>query len=1107
MSVIKSNKLNDLANVLFENIINDEDFFHTKEVLVSSRKMESFLKSYFLKENDGILMNVKFDTLNNGLLSFFNTDKKIADISEMTLAIIYYLSNNKIKELDDYLNDSNNTIRGIKIYDVSTSLAKLFFDYESGYRIDELDEYKRKIYDNMIKLLNENNLDTLYHIYKTTGIKVDKDFSIFGIVKYTKLEEEIINKYKQFNNINEYLLELDPTDYSKEIEIIKAPSKLREIECIHSKICDLLLNTNCNYSDILVVGSNLSDYETTISRVFNQDNVDYPNIPYYIDASKQKDNEVLNGLKRLKNIVDKGYFTRLDLINLAQNKIIQYIREITDEDVQNFADTIISINTHRGIGKNTDEFRVDDWVYAKNRLLLSKITDSSGDDDLDKLNIDGRDYLPYTRIGMDNNAIVKFISLVDDVVNLINIYNNIKIIDKGNIIQFKEAIDRFFSIKEDDEIEVNSYYKKASQMLDMIIFNNYENININTILYLLISCAERTTRNRGELYSSGISFTSFDINNVLAAKYVFFLNCDSKNLPVKKNKNTFANSTDLINYDDEENAFNLYYQNSKYFYVSYVYKDLKTGEDYYLSNFIKDVFKKQNKALKEEDLEAISIDETRDWSELYTKKEFINKDFRNGLLIGNVGTNETNNNELINVVDTTITTSQMAKYLYEPLEYKANRLFGYGDKTNENLKDEFEIFDVNNLEEMSIFKTILERLLILPDISVKNIIVLNEEDEEYTEEKYEKYVNDVFKIIEDYVPNYELSKYGELNIPEMYKKMAYFYAYNEYMNYLKLIEAIEYEDDIDDEFDPDEIRDEENEEDKEIINADYRFSFDDFINYLKSSEIDLDIPNRPQIVLEYSFLMLKFQRMIIELLIDDIRKKMNLRKMLPDINETWNEKTFYDIYERSNFLLEYIKTIPGDINYSFINDLRIEKDNKEWVLLNNRKVFRVISDEKRTYIMPKDLSNLSNKDLLELYVISLMDIAALNDDCDYSIDLIFEKNGKIKTNNYHLKGYVEAVSLLNEIYENMNDYSNNKFLPYSLIERTRFQTLDDLVSSMYAPNSIFWGYFSDKKLFEYEKELGYSEKDFLIEIDDMICKHIKIIKFLQNENGDDSNGE
>ena len=45
--------------------------------------------------------------------------------------------------------------------------------------------------------------------------------------------------------------------------------------------------------------------------------------------------------------------------------------------------------------------------------------------------------------------------------------------------------------------------------------------------------------------------------------------------------------------------------------------------------------------------------------------------------------------------------------------------------------------------------------------------------------------------------NYELSKYGELNIPEMYKKMAYFYAYNEYMNYLKLIEAIEYEDDID----------------------------------------------------------------------------------------------------------------------------------------------------------------------------------------------------------------------------------------------------------------------------------------------------------------------
>ena len=965
MSIIKSNKLNILADKLFDSVMNN-DFFNTKEILISSRKMESFLKSYFLKRNDGILMDVKFDTLNNGLLSLFNTTKKIASTNEMVLAIINYLSNNKVEELYDYLNDNNNTLRGIKIYDVSSSLARLYIDYENDNRINELIDYKKTIYDNMIMYLNDNNLDTLYHIFKTNTFTINKDFSIFGIAKYTKLEEEIINKYKEKNNIDEYILEIDSLCYNNKIDIIRVPSKLREIEVLHSKICDLILNENVKYSDILVVANNLSEYETTISRVFNQDNVDYPNIPYFVNASKAKSNEVLNGLRRLKNILDKGYFTRLDFINLAQNKVVQRIREITDEDVSNFTDTIVAINTFRGIGKNTDGFRIDDWVYARNRLLLSKITDSSGDDNLDKLTIDDRDYLPYTKIGMDNDSIVKFISLMDDIVNIMNVYNGITTITKDNAIIFKEALDRFFSIKEDDEIEINGYYKKASLMLDMIISNDLKNININTILYLLISCAESSSRNRGELYSSGISFTTFDPNTILSAKYVFFLNADSKNLPLTKNKNTFAPKDELVDYEDEENAFNLYYQNAEHFYISYIYKDLKTGEDYYLSNFVKDLFKKQNIDIEEDKIKTISIDETREWNELYTKKEFKNKDFRNGLLKRNNGdNNEEEKIDYINVIDTTITTGQIAKYLNEPLEYKANRLFGYADKTNENLKDEFEIFSLNNLEYHTLFKRLIE--------------ILND--------------------------NHEID-----------------------------------------------------------------------LNNIKEEDLEK---------------------------IDNIREIFNLRKELPNLSEYYNESSFCELVDGARFFFDYLNSLDAPIEYLKLNDLNLESNNTEWTLSNNNKFFRLIGNY-RTYLLPKDITTLSKKDMLELYAISLMDIVSLNDDNEYSIRIIAgydPKKETIEDEKYTITRK-EAIELLNKIYEDMNNYSYNYLFPYKSIERKLAKNLDELISKIYDPQSGVWSYFSDKKLFDYEKQLGYTYDNFKNEYDAIRSKQVKLFKFLEEKGGD-----
>ena len=98
------------------------------------------------------------------------------------------------------------------------------------------------------------------------------------------MEEAIINKYQLYKK---YSFEKENIKTNK-LEIIKAPNKQKEIENIHSKICQILLNDDVTFSDFLVVGTNLVEYESTINRVFNQDDKEFPNIWSYKDRYKSR---------------------------------------------------------------------------------------------------------------------------------------------------------------------------------------------------------------------------------------------------------------------------------------------------------------------------------------------------------------------------------------------------------------------------------------------------------------------------------------------------------------------------------------------------------------------------------------------------------------------------------------------------------------------------------------------------------------------------------------------------------------------------------------------------------------------------------------------------
>jgi len=724
-------KLDVLAEKLFEKISEDKtDIFKTKIVIIPSTKMEAYLKAYFLKNKKEVLMNVKFLTFNKAIVELFNTDLSIANKHQTISILINILKESNIKKFQEYLN-CEDVLKGIKIYDIAKNLANLFMIYENqAIDFNANDNWKIDLYSNTLQLLAKNGLATvnyLYQYYKKGNLKFNDlgTIYIFGFIKENMpdLYKNIVEEYK---NIELFYIENKNTNNKPELYLAKAPNKLREIENLHTNICNILLNDlEATFSDFLVVGTNMSDYDGEIERVFNQEG-DYPDIPYYINAPKMRNNNIYNALNIMNRIINNQFYTREDFDDLINNNAIKFIRDITEEDINNFRRAIVDMNS----------YRKSDWDYAKKRLLLSKICDLNSDDNIVTLE---KQYIPYSKIGLNDDSIYKFCKMVDDLNNLINVFNPIGkeshiISDINKLKNMLEALDRFLSKKDQNDIETNGYYIKIYDIFNFWIDNDITNIPTSTLIYMLIDASKNNIISKGELFTSGVSFTEFDTNTVLNAKYIFFINASSANLPVKKTRNPFDDKE--INYDEEKNAFELWYKNaSKRFYVSFVCRDLKKDEEFFLSNYVKELDEfnptikkvieacdKKNKIFEEKNIDekiddhlySIGIDENRPHNQIFTSRARKNKEYREGLVKGMEGS-------CYEIKDKTpqkseeVSTSELGNYLYEPLTQKAKRLFGNTNDIEEKLEQEYEPFNLDGLAYYNLFIQIASKLLISKD--------------------------------------------------------------------------------------------------------------------------------------------------------------------------------------------------------------------------------------------------------------------------------------------------------------------------------------------------------------------------------------------------------
>ena len=941
--VIKNYQLNNLCDELINIIKNRNDIFKPLNIIVPNIKTEKWIKSYWLKHQNDVLMNVKFTLIDNALLSFIDSKKtyKLLNKEELKSLIIKFLVNdnniNFPKEITEYLYNDNK-INQIKIYDLANQLANLYTEYDN----DQIDitGWQKELYDVILNDATNYNLTTLSYLFNNEKyVKKSNDITyFFGFIEFTSLQEKIIDKYSKYSDIKLFLLEED-INYNKIFKLTSAPSKLREVESVHTKICELLKDPSNKYDDFLVLATNISEYENVIPRVFNQDNVNFPNIPYKINNKKRIETNLSLGLKKLFEILNKKFYTRADFISIINNKDVQKCKGISEDDVINFANSIVKMNAYRN-GTNRD-----DWEYAKKRVLLSKLS-SINDINNNIIELSNKSYLPYTSIEFTDESIVKFINIIDDLDSWLKISNNIQFLNNENLLLIKNELIKWFSIKDDNDFETNSYFKNILSDIDFWIRINISNndIPLNTLFYMLIDSSTETKLKGIDYFTKGITFTDFDENTILSTKHIFFLNASSTELPKQKIKSELDLRKEPFDDKKTKRAFSIQYQNAvSCFNISYIDKDLKTDEDFYPSTYILNL---KNKSKFEE--EKITLDEIRTWSKLYTKKEYKDKNYYTSLL--DIDDETSTISEIFNLSEKTkkIKIKEMAEYLEEPLMSKSKRLFGKDFSLEEDFKEEFEPFTIDNIS-----KSVLVKKICIDILSNKKEIT----------------------SIEEY---------------------------------------------------------------------------------------------------------------------DELRERFNLEHKLPNINETFNEESFKKVFLESIEIINYIKEKTNE-NYDVVKlpDISLYNNETEWTLTCDQELCISINERTRRYFQfKKNLIKANEIDFLYLYVFSLMDVSNLSDN---TYEIILDRG--VET-SFNITPY-KAKELLNNIYDKMNDYSDNVYLPLRIFDNEKITSLQGLIENLKKLQGSPWTYFDDKNLFDYETQLGYTNENFNEKYKQKRKEHIDLIEYME----------
>ena len=745
--------------------------FNSPTVIFPDPLMENWFKLYWLQRNrdNAVLMNLRMKRLDSFL---FDILKPAAGNTRLLLPELLHLE--LIKELSSYeYNDKldpelkyifdGDRINSIRLYDFAKSLAALFIDYEitrfewfDGTETtgSEWSGWQKSLYEKVCRngiRLNDTEYKTISGLYFGNGCTVpelvdtNRNCFIFGFSGMGQLYRKILAELGKQQGVSLHLYlqteqdsddltlklgsygaanyaqwrkySIDSDYYSAkgaypEFKLNSAPSKIREVEVLHSEICRIInQNNDISFNDIKVFAPDIREYIPAVNLVFGEPMISEEEvekkradagetdcsfgITYTINDYSSALSYTSEALKTLVGIEHKRFFSRVDFLSLIKNPVIQFSYGINEDDVSAWTDWIDQMNIFRR--RETDRLR-DDWTRAKQRLLLSRITD------IGTLTGDNDEIMPFDT-NKSNECISGFACLIDDLYEWIEVTAKEVFVcsddEASDLDAVRDILRRITSMGNDSDNELSGEQAVISRMMSRISLLNRvfrgSAIDRRCLILSLLDSISNVSMSQ-KCVSKGIEFISFRPNRVIPARYVFFLGLDSDSFPGTDTKSVLDRRKSRLDGDDSvqgknKNAFLCQiFATSDCFCMSYVNRNLKKDESLYPSAVVNDIV-----AARKIIDSTSGIDEAgKEIKDLYTFRRLRN--YRT-LYTGRKRTTFRKEDDMISKQDrTAVTISQLRSFLEEPFRYRAENAFS-SDRNNDMEELEFEPIDLDNLTQ------------------------------------------------------------------------------------------------------------------------------------------------------------------------------------------------------------------------------------------------------------------------------------------------------------------------------------------------------------------------------------------------------------------------
>ncbi len=535
----------------------------------------------------------------------------------------------------------------------------------------------------------------------------------------------------------------DPT-----FSLTSAPTREREIQVLHSRICKLLNERDADgnpvnrISDIMVFSPDLDSYRTAIYQAFDQTSKEGLHIPFSIVDSPARASLTANALAVLCSLMDPEIQTinRPAFFSLMRNPVVQHTRGITDEDVEAWEAWIENIHMYRDRNE-----KQGDWKNGLRRLLLSKFTD----EDFPNGSMQCEELRPYSDIASSNNkSLCKFADTIDELDLWIDFAKKHKAVTPELLDEVIDKLSNWISMPfaPDGFAGETIVYKQISSGFEILKHQfdaGRKEISWSCITQTLNCAAESTEYSCGNLFVNGVTFAKFIPNRIIPVKHVFFIGASSNAFPGNNPKSTLDLRNNVIAWpgDDTPVAKKRYaflcqfMSTSASFHLSYVNKNIAKDEDLYASSIISDIRNFLKNAIKKSAQEKYGdgaetwidknknaikniwpeietpLDEKRPYSELFTPKEWRNRATYDGMVNPADNADEARKrtrfhwqwedlgDKNVIKIPERVSFREIQKFLEDPFQFRITRMLDTNEREDDvdPETEYFEPVDFNNL--------------------------------------------------------------------------------------------------------------------------------------------------------------------------------------------------------------------------------------------------------------------------------------------------------------------------------------------------------------------------------------------------------------------------